>query len=224
MKICGIYKITNILNNQCYIGKSIDIKRRFNEHKTAKDNYYIHVALRTVGIENFTFEIIEECNKEQLSDREKFWISYYDSYENGYNSSLGGEGGLEHGEIKINQYTLDGKYIKTYNSLTEAEEAVANYRGTQISEVCKGNRKSAFRYQWKYAQDFPNKENIDPVFIPDKTRRKIYQLEIDTNIIINEFQNITDASKKTGISRTSISNCLNGYSKSAGGFYWIKKL
>ena len=46
--------------------------------------------MRKYGIENFTFSVIEECSQEQLNEREIYWIEYYDTYKNGYNSTLGG--------------------------------------------------------------------------------------------------------------------------------------
>lgn len=94
----GIYKITNKLNNQCYIGQSVNIENRLYKHKLipfnvnyAEYNNQIHTAIRNFGIENFNFEIIEECEKEKLNEREVYWISFYDSYKNGYNASVGGE-------------------------------------------------------------------------------------------------------------------------------------
>ena len=97
----GIYKITNNLNNKVYIGCSRDIEHRWIAHKSEAFNskqipynYSIHKAFRKYGIENFTFEIIENIlDKEQLFEREKFWIQYYDSYNNGYNETLGGNSG-----------------------------------------------------------------------------------------------------------------------------------
>ena len=219
---CGIYKITNSITNESYIGQSIRIEARFQEHKTAQDNYAIHKAIRKYGVNNFIFEIIEECEKEKLFEREKYWISFYDSYYHGYNETLGGEGVLEANKKKINQYTLDGKYLRTFDSITEANQFLnKTYNGSGISSVCKGKRKMAFNYQWRYEEDFPNKENIEPIKAIDVTRKQIYQLDNNDNII-NVYDNIALASKETKIGRTSISNCLNGYSNTAGGYKWKK--
>ena len=94
----GIYKISNMVNGKCYIGQSVNIYKRWNNHKCAcynsnahEYNYYIYRAMRKYGIENFTFEIIEECTQELLNEREKFWIAYYDSFKNGYNETEGGD-------------------------------------------------------------------------------------------------------------------------------------
>lgn len=94
----GIYKIENKLNGKCYIGQSTDIERRWKAHKiigfnknSHNYNYPLYKAIRKYGIENFSFSVIEKCKKEQLNEKEQKWIEYYDSFNNGYNQTLGGE-------------------------------------------------------------------------------------------------------------------------------------
>jgi hypothetical protein len=60
---------------------------RKKDHLKAKDNYSFHVALRKYGQENFIWEILEECENDQLSERERYWISYYNTYYDGYNET-----------------------------------------------------------------------------------------------------------------------------------------
>ena len=86
----GIYKITNIKNNMCYIGQAKDIASRWNQHckrgvgaDTPTKNK-IYPAMLEYGIENFTFEIIEDCELEKLGEREKFWQEYFKAKEYGY--------------------------------------------------------------------------------------------------------------------------------------------
>lgn len=94
----GIYMFTNKINGHKYIGQSINIEKRYQEHYYASYNknshdyiYPIHAAIRKYGIENFSFEILEECLKEELNKKEIYWINYYDSYNNGYNQTPGGD-------------------------------------------------------------------------------------------------------------------------------------
>lgn len=93
----GIYKITCNETGKCYIGQSIDIENRWIQHicraKYEIENNKFYNAMRKYGYENFTYEVIEECDKSQeiLDERERYWIEYYDSYENGYNSTRGGQ-------------------------------------------------------------------------------------------------------------------------------------
>ena len=95
--ICGIYKITNIINNKVYIGQSIDIHRRWKDEKvnafsTQSTEYQTlkSKAFRKYGLENFLFEVIEECSPSMLNEREIYWINYYSSYTEGYNMTMGG--------------------------------------------------------------------------------------------------------------------------------------
>lgn len=91
----GIYKITNNLNGHCYIGQSRNINKRWSDHKVASGNkndkgydYPLYKAFRKYGIENFTFEIIEECKIEELNKKEHYWIKYYNPI---YNQTEGGD-------------------------------------------------------------------------------------------------------------------------------------
>lgn len=99
----GIYKITNNLNNKIYIGKSSVIEDRWQYHKTNYEspsewNKTLYQAFRKYGIENFSFEVIEEMTEEYYhkfsNNREEYWIIFYDALNNGYNETAGGEGGL----------------------------------------------------------------------------------------------------------------------------------
>lgn len=87
----GIYKITNTITNKIYIGSAINIENRWNQHRTylSKGNHRLPKLQNSVnkhGISNFIFEVIEECSKDLLIEREQYWINVLDSYNNGYNS------------------------------------------------------------------------------------------------------------------------------------------
>lgn len=83
----GIYKITNKLNGKVYIGQSNNIERRFYEHQTKGESSRIPLdtEIKTIGKENFTYEIIEECEIDKLNEREAYWEVFYDSRKTGYN-------------------------------------------------------------------------------------------------------------------------------------------
>lgn len=92
----GIYKITNKLNEKSYVGLSVDIEHRWKEHKSQyswerESGKTLYKAMKKYGVENFTFEVLEECSKEELKQKERYWISAIDSYKNGYNQTCGGE-------------------------------------------------------------------------------------------------------------------------------------
>ena len=91
----GIYKITNIKTKECYIGQAIHIKERWAEHAkcglgidTPAGNK-LYKAIQEFGLWNFSFEVLEECPREQLNEKEKYYIDLYSSYDYGYNSTRG---------------------------------------------------------------------------------------------------------------------------------------
>lgn len=94
--ICGIYKITNTIDGKVYIGQSIHIHQRWRQHKLAASNpncgeYHLplYEAFRKIGTKCFKFEILEQCAKDMLDEREQYYINYYKAANNkyGYNNS-----------------------------------------------------------------------------------------------------------------------------------------
>ena len=91
----GIYKITCIKTGEIYIGKSTDVKSRWQQHCKSAFNCgtiahsLLHTKMKQYGIENFTFELVEQVPKEQLSEREKFYINFYQTKETGLNERNG---------------------------------------------------------------------------------------------------------------------------------------
>lgn len=79
-----IYKITNKVNNKVYIGKTErNIKIRWKEHCShinVYPNIPLYRAIRKYGKDNFTIEIVEECETKTVDDREMYWINYYNTY------------------------------------------------------------------------------------------------------------------------------------------------
>lgn len=92
----GIYKITRLKTGEVYIGRTTDIKARWQGHaKTAFhcgtiSHTMLHTLLEKDGIQNFTWEVVEEVPKDQLNEREKYWINFYDSKRFGMNEKEGG--------------------------------------------------------------------------------------------------------------------------------------
>lgn len=91
----GIYKITRLKTGEIYIGKSTNVKKRWSEHcKTALEvgtiaHSILHTTMEKDGIDDFTFELLEEVPKDKLTEREKYWITFYDSKSYGLNERNG---------------------------------------------------------------------------------------------------------------------------------------
>ena len=86
----GIYKITNIENQMCYVGQAVNIADRWKQHikrgigAEAPTRNKLYPAMLEVGVENFTFEIVEECDKSKLSEREDYWQEFFHAKDFGY--------------------------------------------------------------------------------------------------------------------------------------------
>ena len=92
---CGIYKITNIVTDECYIGQSVDIYKRWCEHCKCglgidpPPGNKLYKAIQEYGLDNFTFELITECEPSELNEKEKYFISLYQADTFGYNGNIG---------------------------------------------------------------------------------------------------------------------------------------
>lgn len=146
----GIYKITNLINGKIYIGQSVHIEHRFQEHHSEYEQERqkdkpLYKAFQKYGIENFTFEVIEECSDVELNTKEEYWITYYDSltHHNGYNIRSGGEGnyGENHPRHKLTKedvIDIRTRY-QNHERAKEVEELYKNKIGhSGFSKVWKG--------------------------------------------------------------------------------------
>ena len=86
----GIYKITNTQNEMCYVGQAVNISDRWKQHikrgigAEAPTRNKLYPAMLEIGVENFTFEIIEECDRTMLNEREDYWQEYFHAKDFGY--------------------------------------------------------------------------------------------------------------------------------------------
>lgn len=138
IKISGIYKITNKKNNHCYIGSSKDIYNRWRNHKQTHNNpkrkeygYKLYSAMRSYGIENFNFEILEECDNNQLLDRERYWYNYYKPE---YNMMFPDRGP---GKMKPHHSKESRQKIKEHNTKYWLGKKLPDY---MIKNIIEGNK------------------------------------------------------------------------------------
>jgi len=97
-KVCGVYKITDQLTGECYVGQSVDCQKRWSDHVKCgvgatpiSAGNLLYAAMVRDGIENFTFELLEDCPASQLNEKEAFYIELYSADKVGLNSK-GGNG------------------------------------------------------------------------------------------------------------------------------------
>ena len=137
---CGIYKIENKLNGKIYIGQSINIERRWKDHRKAINScgeeykYPLYQAIRKDKLENFSWDIIEECSKNELDEKEKFYIKEYNSFvPYGYNLTSGGQDNFIH-PMKLN-YDKVQEIKKALKETNETGLSLANRFGVSKDTI-----------------------------------------------------------------------------------------
>lgn len=141
----GIYKITNSINGKSYIGQSTNVEKRFLAHKnnshnpnSKQYNSIFYRAIRKYGLENFTFEVLEECDRSELNDKEKKYIKLYNTHgEKGYNLDDGG--GSSH-FIRLSYDKVTEIITLLRNSLLNTEEIgrIYNVSGRTVRSINSG--------------------------------------------------------------------------------------
>lgn len=192
-----IYKIVNDINQHIYIGKTYrTIEERWKEH--CKDYYRpefrerpLYRAMNKYGISNFHIELIEEVLN-NAEDREIYWISYYDSYRNGYNATPGGDGRpyLDHQLI-----------IKTYNEVGSVRKTA------QILGIDK---------DWAYK--ILHSYNVD-TSVCKNNWKAVAQIDPITGEILRVYPSIREAERDNGNTR-HIAEVCKGKRKTCKGYKW----
>lgn len=166
---CGIYKISNQINGHSYIGQSICIEGRWNDEKnnafninSEEYNKTLSQAFRKYGIENFKFEILEECEPSELNDKEIYYITLYDTYFNGYNATTGGQGNPNYC-IKISKKQILEIYDLLLNSNISQNDIAKKYNVgyDTISNINQGKSRRLEGY------NFPLRANKQKYFCID---------------------------------------------------------
>lgn len=221
-----IYKIVNNINGKIYVGQTTKtlLEERFKEHRKPTSNCrYLLNAFKKYGIYNFEFIMIRNCLNYELNALEIMNISLHKSLvPNGYNLRQGGIGGGKHNEEtkkKISE-TLKGRTdIKrgccvgrhhteeTKNKISEA------LKGTHCTEETK--KKMSVNMTGKHH----TKESKNKMRLSNKTQIPVNQYNLD-GIFVKQFASVSEASRQTNITRTSIGKCCNNIRKTAGGSVW----
>lgn len=211
-----IYKVTNLVNGKIYIGQTIDrnpIRRWWkhcNDYKTLFDK-----VIKKYGKDNFKFEVIDSAeNQDELNDKERYWISFYDCIApNGYNLTSGGK-----------SYCVVSE--ETRKKMSECKKGEnAPWYGKHLTEETK--RKLSEAHKGKPGYWTGKKRDAETIRKVSESRKgKCAGAEsrqskkiicIETGVI---YDSIGECSRITKITRTGIVRALRGYAKSAGGYHW----
>lgn len=216
----GIYKIENIINHKCYIGQSINIKRRWEIHKSELKNNrhynkYLQKAWNKYGENSFLFSVIEECSKLELNEKEQYYIKKYNSYANkknskGYNLTIGGDGYRQ--ETPVLQFDLLGNIVGEYDNYYEAEQ-VTGIKIQAIIGCCQRHHKYAGNYIWIKKSEYINCDSLNWNFNNIKLKN-IEQYDLHGNLL-QTWKQPKDIVNKLGVNPFS---CLSHKTYTCGGY------
>ena len=213
--ISGIYRISR--KNKSYIGKSIDIFKRWNAHANQSiksGNFSLFYRTMHKHLDEFVFEIVEIVkDKTVLNEREIYWIDYFNSYENGYNQTRGGDGvghdfkGEKHHNCKVPEKIV--KEIRCrYNDKKETfRDVYKDYKDFM--------RESTFKKIW----NFSTWKHIYPEFNTiENSERHIHHMNFSGNVNPRKILNNKERDKIRELLNTLsgediYENCFNDYSK-----------
>lgn len=202
MNNIGIYMITDNLTTRVYIGQSADLFRRYNDHfirHTSKQ--IIDQAIRKRP-SDFSWSILEYCSEEQLDEREQYWIQYYNSYEEGYNYTKGGQSwrGEYHPKAKITKEESNQikALLKKGYSVKKIQEIIPNATMGMISSINNG-------YSWhEEGLTYPISRLNGLVKVTPSLAKEIKEFALSNEVTIKTL------SEKFALSTATIGNILHG--------------
>lgn len=234
-----VYVIENKINNTKYIGKtSRELNKRWNEHKSDakfKKHIYLYRAMNKYGIDNFEIRILEKIKSNnleefnyKLSELEKDYITKFDTYKNGYNETLGGDGSSGYQISEIHKQAIS----KAHKGIPLSEEHKLKITLFMNSDKNTNRgiiRSDEFRLQKSKSMMGKMVGENNPMYgkkRPDLAERnlkssiKVCQLDLQTGELIKIWDSLRECSRITKFNRSCISDCCKGKTKQSHGFLW----
>lgn len=227
-----VYKTTNLINNKIYVGvhrTNPDINDGYIGCGVTKKDQKKKIkgfpkAVAKYGYSNFKRETLfeypdtEEGMKAAYAKEAEIVTLEFIKRKDTYNLTVGGQFTV-YTKLKkeIAQYTLEGKFIRTWDSIKEAEEALNLH---SISSNLINRSKYCGNFQWKYYTG--DESDIEPVTTKEKS---VYQFDLQGNLI-KRWKSISEAAKQFknfNSAKVAIGNNCNGRTNQSLGFYWSFK-
>lgn len=230
-----IYIITNLINGKQYVGQTVSgYKERFRQHCLYANGCYtngeyvqdIDIAIKKYGIENFKVDIIEQVSFDLRNEREKYYIKKYNTFNEGYNRTLGGD---------FNPM-FDDKVRKKHKEICSSKEHRQKQKENAIklfseredihTKITEGNKRA-----WKNYNSEKRKQVLKGLTQYNEKRKQKVACVDENDNIIKEFDSASEACRFTGRDSGEAGNLLkscNEYIKSGKrrvklfGYYWIK--
>lgn len=226
-QVIGIYKITNLINGTSYVGQSKDINQRIYEHLRSSYhedksdyNYPLHRAIRKYGEDMFSLEVLETCSIAQLNEREEYWVAYFNTRQNGYNQTVGGQQHIR--LIKLEPKDVDEiKYLLANTTLSKHEIAAKfNVSADFIYRINIGRAWNDTNYTYPIRPPMSAQEQRKLKFYG----YKIQQLDKYSDEVIKEYSSIgiINLGNVNTDYTPHIMQAIQGKRKTAYGYKWRK--
>jgi group I intron endonuclease len=253
MDIGGIYNIVNLVNGKRYVGYTENLRHRKSQHKSSAkrldiNNYHLLAAYKKYGIENFKFEILEECEPESLVVREDYWTTKLGSHlrTHGYNIKPTGTKSAHAIESRIKMSLKNKGRIKSEaerrniskalkgRKLTKEwiEKMVSSRKGYKHSEdakskISKGNSGKIRTEECRRSISIRQKggkhseEHKRKISENSASSKPVIQYSLN-NEIITQYNSMAAAKRALGKTSLRIKDCCLGENgvKQSGGFIW----
>jgi len=237
-----IYKVTNSVNNKIYIGQTVkNLNERRNAHyyKARHENLNTHFlnALNKYPEEVFIWEEIDEAkNREELDNKEIYWINYYNSIENGYNTRAGGETRKEDdkfaeacGSSPFLLYTAKGEYVGEFVNKRDVERKYG-VNHSDITQMIKNNKGSSGGYIAIDKKNFTQEILKERIQIANKKKEQLSQkyiaIDVKTLQEYGPFNTIKEMGEALNVNPASlkVSDVIKGKRKTSCGYtFKLKK-
>ena len=231
MKKYIVYKTTNTVNNKIYIGVHLEDTNKPNKYigcgiynNTSKCQTHFQNAVKKYGYDKFKREILfeypdtEEGMEQAYAKEAELVNEKFIKRPDVYNMQVGGKlTTFENRKKKISQYSIAGKFIKSFNSIEEAKQETGLYT---IAAAVLGISKYCGEFQWKEYD--PTESDIDPITIKEKP---VYQFDLQGNFL-KVWKSASLASQifeNSKAARSAIYNVCHKITRQAYGYYWSFK-
>ena len=148
--VCGIYLLRNNVNGKVYVGQSVDICKRWYFHRLSAnrgDKSPLYSAMRKYGINEFSVQVLEECEVTKLDEREAYWMDFYEARERGYNLMPAGQNGRVMDDAMRKWFSENSKKWKPTEEIIEKIRASST--GRKHSDETKKKIGESSRLRWK---------------------------------------------------------------------------
>lgn len=205
-----IYVITNDVNGKQYVGKTNNtIECRFKEHmydrtRLRNEKRPLYEAMNKYGVEHFSIKQLEECSPEEAAEKEIYWISKLNTYNNGYNATLGGDS-----KHYYDYQEIANKYLELKN-----QKETAKFFNCDIDTVlraCKNLNVEVTSFQEVITNQYGKKVLLEEKELKFNSIREAVRFLQEEGITTN---------KSIGSVAKNISNVCSGKRKTAYGFHW----